>query len=234
MILGTPGIPRPGFQVFLSLKTAGAVEKRSECPGFYMFEIYKKPKHSGGYFRRRGDSADPSVGASFTILIPHYLVYEKKNWSKKTCVSCMTPCLSGMTKKMPELQQCVRAFFTVRFLKQVSLKLLPLVRDWSAQNFARGVCRQLQPARGPRRNTTPGLIRILTRIQAPTRAPSLWGARDRQGQSRGSAHTKNHPGGRKANLDQEDPHRPAHRPSRLNHTLFSSLTCLYFARISHT
>ena len=49
------------------------------------------------------------------------------------------------------------------------------VQDWSAQNFVQDVCGQFLPCTSAQTNPTPGLTQ------------TLWGARGRQGQPRGSS-----------------------------------------------
>ena len=57
------------------------------------------------------------------------------------------------------------------------------MQDWSAQNFVQKVSRDFQPCTSAHTNPTPGLTLTLKLARTPT----LWGARGRQGQSRGSA-----------------------------------------------
>ena len=54
-----------------------------------------------------------------------------------------------------------------------------------AQHFVQDVCRQFQPCTRIQTNPTPGLTLTLT--QTPSLTQTLWGARGRQGLSRGSA-----------------------------------------------
>ena len=79
------------------------------------------------------------------------------------------------------------------------------VQDWSAQNFVQDVCGQFQPCTSAQTNPTPDLSLTLTLTLTPK--PTLWGARGRQGQPRGSAACfggvfPKDSGGRKASLDQ--------------------------------
>ena len=81
------------------------------------------------------------------------------------------------------------------------------LQDRSAQNFVHDVCRQFQTCTPGQTNPTSDLTHTRTR----TRIPTLWGARGQQGQPRGSAAClvpffQKTPGGRKASLDQQDPH----------------------------
>ena len=85
------------------------------------------------------------------------------------------------------------------------------MQDWSAQNFVQDVCRQSQPCTSAQNNPTPGLTLTLTLTPTLTLTltPTLWGARGRQGQPRGSASCSGcvfpeniEGGGRKTRLDQ--------------------------------